>query len=149
MELDNNPRVFAETVSVDAWRTKFFGDKAEADLHIVVVFSQVRILVTDLCAKSPVMFHMSLKRAEVHIVRDALRTIAIPPSSVCRTALSSGTSEYREERALAAGFDAGIDVGVQSASARISSDARASKQVTETYQENAEVPHINVVLGRT
>lgn len=150
--MDNNPRVFAETVSVDAWRTEFVGDKAEADLHIDVVFSKGRIGGDDIGTKSPVRFRMSLKRAEVHIVRDTLRTIRIPPSSVFRTAPSSGTSEYREEKAAAAGVDVGFSVGVpslQSASGRVVGDAKASKQITETYQEIAEVPHMKVVHGRT
>jgi hypothetical protein len=37
---DNNPRVFAETITLDAWRSAFDGTSGEADLHVDVVFAE-------------------------------------------------------------------------------------------------------------
>ena len=78
----NNPRSFAETVSLDAWHTPFSQDKAEADLHIDVVFAESRLGGAD--QDAPVRFRLNLKRAEVHVVRDGAGVLKIPPASVAR-----------------------------------------------------------------
>ena len=57
----NNPRVFAETISIDAWRTPFDGKTAEADLHIDAGFSKGRVGGPG----APIRFRLSLKRAEI------------------------------------------------------------------------------------
>src|SRR5262249_54436163 len=78
---DNNPRVFAQTITLDAWRTAFDGHRGEADLHIDVVFAEGGRVGGD---GAPVRFRLSLKRAEVHVVRDREDVIDIKSDSVMR-----------------------------------------------------------------
>lgn len=75
---DNNPRAFGDTVSLDAWRTPFDGKTGLADLHVQVVFSDGRIGGVD----APVRFRLQLRRAEVHVLRDAAQVLQIRSSSV-------------------------------------------------------------------
>lgn len=147
--MDNNPRVFAETVSVDAWRTPFSEGKAEADLHIDVVFSQGRIGGEEIGKSSPVRFRMSLKRAEVHIVRDTLKVIDIPPSSIFRETLKSGIAEYAEESSSDTNLGLGGNAEIHSVSGHILANINASKQVTETYRESNNVSKMKVTHART
>ena len=87
----NNPRAFAETVAVDVWRTPFSGDRAEADLHIDVVFGEGRIGGKAQTEYSPVRFRLSLKQAEVNVVGDGGGYITMRPSSVVRSPMPTGT----------------------------------------------------------
>jgi hypothetical protein len=81
---DNNPRVFAETVTIDAWRSNFDGTSGQADLHINVVFAERgRVGGRD----APVRFRLSLKRAEVHVIRDSEGILDIIRSSIRRADL--------------------------------------------------------------
>lgn len=83
MSRPNNPRAFAEVVSIGVWRTPYGNGRAEADLHIDVGFFTGR-LGGDELSQSPVRFRLSLKRAEIHVIRDQGKVIQIPGSGVVR-----------------------------------------------------------------
>ena len=89
---DNNPRAFGDTVSLDAWRTPFDGKTGLADLHVQVVFSDGRIGGLD----APVRFRLQLRRAEVHVLRDAAQVLQIRSSSV-----KPGPNSGRERTVIA------------------------------------------------
>lgn len=144
----NNPRVFAETVSIDAWRTEYDGEKAEADLHIDVVFGQGRIGGDDV-DESPVRFRLSLKRAEVHVKRDLAGTIKIPSSSISRTPMKKGKSEYKEELSGDVNASVAVSADQKSASAKVDAKASAAAQVTKKYEESGEVSPMKISHGRT
>jgi hypothetical protein len=79
---DNNPRAFAETVSITAWRSAYKGAPAVADLHIDVVFGEGRIGSEN---DSPVWFRLSLKQAEVHVVGDVAGVLSFPAKDIARS----------------------------------------------------------------
>lgn len=83
---DNNPRAFAETVSITAWRSAYDKRSGTADLFIDVVFAEGRIGEE---GSSPVRFRLKLKKAEVHVVGDALGVLTFPAKSVARAAIES------------------------------------------------------------
>ena len=71
-ELPNNPRAFAKTVAVESWRTPFTDDdRAVADLFIDLVFDEARIGGNESVSECPVRFRLSLKKAELHVIKDA------------------------------------------------------------------------------
>jgi hypothetical protein len=73
--------VFAETISLDAWRTPFDGDKGEAEPYVDVVFAE-RGRVGG--GADPVRFRLSLKRAEVVVLRDNENIIEVDRLSILR-----------------------------------------------------------------
>ncbi len=81
---DNNPRVFAETISLDAWRTPFDGDKGEAEPYVDVVFAE-RGRVGG--GADPVRFRLSLKRAEIVVLRDNENIVEVDRLSILRAAM--------------------------------------------------------------
>jgi len=81
----NNPRGFAETVSIEAWRTPFDQTTGVADLHVDVVFGEGRIG----SHKTPVHFRMRLTRAEVRLVRDGLSVLRFKPETLARAPMLS------------------------------------------------------------
>ncbi|MBG6161503.1 hypothetical protein IWQ54_001153 [Labrenzia sp. EL_195] len=85
MTKPNNPRTIADLISIDAWRTPYSGINAQADVYIHVVFSEARLGEEDL-GETPVRFRLSLKKAAIHVKRDELGILRIPPASVNRMA---------------------------------------------------------------
>ena len=148
MNLVNNPRAFAETVSIDAWRTKYSEGQALADLHIDVVFGTGRI-GGDEFKDSPVRFRMSLKRAEVHVKVDCGGILKIPPSSVKRTPISNGKKNYKEEATAQAEADGDLSVSKSKLDVDVSLKAKASQKVTESYEENENVAPMHIMHART
>lgn len=95
----NNPRVYAETVRLDAWRANYDDSHGVADLHIDVIFApKGRVGGGD----APVGFLLSLNRAEVHVVCDAEHLIEILPETVMRPKLAEPAKLTRKRTSSAA-----------------------------------------------
>ncbi|WP_431271205.1 hypothetical protein [Dankookia sp. P2] len=107
---DNNPRVFAQTIMLDAWRSPFDGKHAEADLHIDVVF-EPRGRVGG--PGAPVRFRLSLKRAEVHVIRDRVGVLEIKRSTVLRQEESKIKRKSVNEQKTRASVAADVAVGTK------------------------------------
>jgi len=129
---DNNPRVFAETISIDAWRSPFEGTKGEADLHVDVVFSEKGRVGG---GEAPVRFRLSLKRAEIHVVRDNENIIEINRSSVLRaTQPIPGKAHHstKKEARLAGALDGSLSTTSTTLSGKAS--LGTSVTVTDTLE---------------
>lgn len=125
---DNNPRVFADTVTIDAWRSPFDGTSGEADLHVDVVFAEKgRVGGGD----APVRFRLSLKRAEVHVVLDNEGVIAIRSSSVRRADLPS-PADVRHTTKKESRLAGRVGGSLSTASATLSAEGGAGTSVTTT-----------------
>lgn len=132
----NNPRASAETVSVDAWRTKFGEGSAEADLHIDVVFSQGRVGGG---GSSPVRFRLSLKRAEIRVRRDSLGTIRIPPHSVTRTPIVEATKTTQSETTKSLEGKGALAAAPQKIGVSVHLKGHSAMNITERIDETAHV----------
>jgi hypothetical protein len=139
----NNPRAFAEVVSIDVWRTAFEGGKAEADLHIDAGFFQGRVGENEV-KKSPVRFRMSLKRAEIHVFRDHGNVIEIPPASVVREApvASRAKTTMTQSGSMKGGLKAGFAGMNPSLNADL--EAQASVELTKRIEKDEEVGHMRI-----
>lgn len=134
----NNPRAFAEVVSIDVWRTPYVGGTAEADLHIDVGFFEGR-LGADALTGSPVRFRLRLKRAEIHVIRDQANIIEIPASSVAREAVTSSRAKTTtmQSNSLKGSIKATFarwkpELGVQA-------EANGSTEVTKRVERDEEL----------
>ena len=127
----NNPRVFAETISIDAWRTPFDGKTAEADLHIDAGFSKGRVGGPG----APIRFRLSLKRAEIQVILDLADVLVIPPSSVMRAPFRQvEVTKYVESRRSIEGE---ARASLTELSARGQFAAKGSIEIAETRQRSA------------
>lgn len=144
---DNNPRVFAQTISLDAWRTEFDGRRGIADLHIDVVFDE-RGPIGGL--GSPVRFRLSLRRAEVRVIHDNEQIIEILPDSVRRAELPSAAraSLTKKKEVL---FGAEVDGGISPMLAKFSAKAKASGKISaqEIIKKTIHVPSMEVIHWKT
>ena len=144
---DNNPRVFAETIALDAWRSAFDGERGEADLHIDVVFSNGGRVGGE---GAPVRFRLSLKRAEVRVVKDNEDVIEVKSDSVMRADQPEpGRSrQLTEERTKLSG---GIDGELSTTSTKLAVKGGGSGdlQVTKTLEETGSVPAMEVTHWKT
>ena len=145
----NNPRVFAQTISIDAWRTQFDGERAEADLHIDVVFSEGRVGGKTEDDYAPVRFRLSLKRAEVHVIRDSIGVIDIPPSSIARTPQPSGTETVVEKKKkhLSGKGKAAASSSALSASGEV--EGCASTEMTKCLETSSDATLMKVSHRKT
>lgn len=142
----NNPRVFAETVSLDAWRTQFDGTTGLADLHIDVVFhTGGRVGGGD----APVRFRLSLRRAEVHVIRDSLDVLEIVPDSVRREALMTVKHEVEIEKRKKVSGKAGIELSRAKQDASAGASAEGTLQVTEKLKNISEQTRLKITHSRT
>jgi len=144
---DNNPRVFAQTIALDAWRKPFDGKRGEADLHIDVVFDE-RGRVGG--GGAPVRFRLSLKRAEVYVIRDSENVIEIDPSSVQRSDLPKPGKlrQVAEQKARLSG-KVGGRLSATSADMSVEGKAEGSVAVTETFEQTENISAMEVIHWRT
>ena len=143
MTTPNNPRVFAETISLDVWRTEFSGDKAEADLHIEVGFFKGRLGGAEI-KDSPVRFRLSLKRAEVHVLRDTSKAIRIPASSLARLPLTKSQMKTTSTSSTDMKGQAGASVSEKSAGVSASGEVIAKSQITKKIEREEDVGEMHV-----
>lgn len=143
----NNPRAFAETISLVCWRKPFDGEKGEADLHIDVVFAQGR--VGGASEGAPVRFRLSLRRAEVHVSCDSVKSLTIPPSSVRREAPPEVQRSTRTVTERSASGKIGVGVSRAGVRAEASADGGMSMRVTEKLEEKGVQSRMTVTHSRT
>lgn len=139
---DNNPRVFADTIALDAWRTKFDGERGEADLHIEVMFSkQGRVGGPG----APVRFKLALKRAEVHVIRDSEGIIDINRASVQRTSLPEPSTRRRvAEKKTEISGEIGGDLSPAGAIPSAKAKAGGGLKITDTLEHTEQVSAMRV-----
>jgi hypothetical protein len=144
---DNNPRVFAETIALDAWRSAFDGERGEADLHIDVVFEEGgRVGGGD----SPVRFRLSLRRAEIRIVQDSESIIEIKSSSVRRAPPPEPAKVHSvAETKAKAQASVGAKASPMGASLSASGKAGGSLVMTNTVEQRGSVPTMEVTHWKT
>lgn len=144
---DNNPRVFAQTISLDAWRTEFNGKTGVADLHIDVGFQEKGRVGGD---GSPVRFRLSLKRAEIHIIRDKENIIDFDKTSVRRTELPAPAARSKQstKNVKVEGKIEG-NVSPVSLDASTSAKAEGSVAITETIEQLDQVSVMQVTHWKT
>lgn len=137
---DNNPRVFAETIALDVWRTPFDEGRATADLHIDVVFGQGRVGGGD----DPVRFRLSLRQAEIHVSRDTARQIDIVRSSVRREKpmIANASRTAESKKCASASGEVGFDAS--SLSAQGNAKGGASVAVTERFEQQMDLAPMRV-----
>lgn len=144
---DNNPRVFAETISLDAWRTEFNGETGVADLHIDVVFQEKGRVGGE---GSPVRFRLSLRRAEIHIIRDKENIIDIDKTSVRRAELPAPV-ERSKSRIRNVNVEGKVEGNASAVSfdASVSAKAEGNVAITETIQQVDHMPAMQVTHWNT
>ena len=140
----NNPHAFSGTVSIDAWRTSFIGQNPEANLHIDVVFSTSRVGGNGNDEHAAVRFRLSLRRAEIHIIRDRLGIIEIPPKSVARTAQPVGRAVTVSETERAAKLEGEVNLSAAHASAGLKAAGDASLRVTSKIEEAFDATQMKI-----
>jgi len=148
----NNPRAFAEVVSIDVWRTPFANGSGEADLHIDVGFFEGRF-GADTLTGSPVRFRLSLKRAEVHVFRDQANIIEIPPSSVAREApiASKAKTTTTQSKSLKGGVGAALAGNRAQLDASV--EAKRATEITKRIEKDEDlcdmrIAHRKMLDGR-
>ncbi len=138
----NNPRVFAQTITLDAWRTAFDGARGEADLHIDVVFAEAGPVGGE---GSPVRFRLSLKRAEVHVIRDSEGVIGINRQSISRSEPPPPIrAKKRTEKTIRANGQAGARAGLSDAAVSVAGRIEHGIAVTEIFDEKRNFPNLEV-----
>lgn len=144
---DNNPRVFAQTISLDAWRTKFNGETGVADLHIDVGFQEKGRVGGE---GSPVRFRLSLKRAEIHIIRDKENIIEINKASVRRAELPAPAARNKQSTK-----DLKVEGKIEASVSQVALDLSASGKtegsvaITETIQQIDKITAMQVTHWKT
>jgi hypothetical protein len=144
---DNNPRVFAETISLDAWRTKFDGQTGVADLHIDVVFQERGRIGGE---GSPVRFKLSLKRAEIHVKRDSENIIEIDKTSI-RRATSPKPIKRKKQKSKDMKVGGSVEGGLSAISldTSVKGKAEAGLAITETIEQTDEIFAMEVIHWKT
>ena len=132
---------------LDAWRTPYSGAKGEADLHIDVVFNEGRIGGRD--TDAPVRFRLSLKKAEVHVNRDSIDVLKIPPSSIAREKESEGVQKTVAKTKKSAGADGSLNVNPTAIVAKGNLKAEASVELTKQYEQTEVRRRMKVTHRRT
>ncbi|MBY3475262.1 hypothetical protein HFN78_30825 [Rhizobium laguerreae] len=139
----NNPRAFAEVVSIDVSRTPYANGTGEADLHIDVGFFEGR-LGADALAGSPVRFRLSLKRAEIHVFRDQANIIEIPASSVAREALvaSKAKTTTTQSRSIKGAVKAALANGKPRLDLDL--DAKGGTEITKRIEKDEDLGEMRI-----
>ena len=148
---DNNPRVFAQTIALDAWRTPFDGEHGEADLHIDVVFKELGPVGG---GDAPVRFRLSLKRADIHVVLDTEDILDIKRSSVRRAAVpepAKGRHVTEKKSKIGAGVEgeASAKPTGLSGSLGLKGNAETSLIITDKLEKALTVHSMQVVHSAT
>ena len=131
----NNPRIFEETVGLEVWRKPFDRERGEADLHIDVVFGAGGRVGS---GQDPVRFRLSLKRAEIHVIKDRGGRLEIVRGSIYRPPSATATSTTVTEKSTAVEAGAGLKISQNSVTGGAGADAKASitsKNRTEQTRE--------------
>lgn len=144
--VNNQRRLFSETISLDAWRSPFDGKRGEADLHIDVVFSD-RGRVGG--SNSPVRFRLSLRRAEVHVIRDSGGVIAINRKSILRPRPNSIKEHIVTERKthISGAGDAGLSL--RSAQLALKGKASSDLNVTRESEHTEDIFKVDFIPWNT
>jgi hypothetical protein len=79
--VDNQKRLFADVVTVDAWHAPFGAEASTADLRVDAVFDVGRVGGE---AEAPIRFRLGLRRAEVVVVISPTEPIEVLRQSVAR-----------------------------------------------------------------
>lgn len=139
----NNPRAFAEVVSIDVWRTPYAAGTAQADLHIDVGFFEGRLGADDLTG-SPVRFRMSLKRAEVHVIRDQGNFIDIPASSIARETVVAGRARTTttQSKSIKGGAKAALTGGKPKLN--LEAEVKGGTEITKRIEKDEEVGEMRI-----
>lgn len=136
MNRQNRKRGLADVVGVEAWHRPFTGKTREAPLHIDVVFQTGRFGADP---SAPVRFTLSVKRAEVVVIRPESEPVRVQTHSVVRDAPNvRGKAVKRAALSLKGkakgrlklspnGVAAGVDVG--------GGVAKSVDETTETVTE--------------
>lgn len=144
MSKPNNPRSFAETVSLACWRTAYDNDTHRADLHLDVVFSEGRIGGGMTAEECPVYFRLSLRRAEIRVQRDLLKEIQIVASSVMREPMAIGRLETVDERKRGANARAAGRLGDGKAKFGLEAEAFGGFKVSNRFEMGRDVSQMRV-----
>jgi hypothetical protein len=144
MRKPNNPRTFAETVSLGCWRTEYGGNAQHADLHVDVVFSEGRIGGDMTAEDCPVFFRLSLRRAEIWVRHDLLEEIQIVKSSVMREPVASGRRQITRESKGRVGGDAALKLDDGGLRLGLGAEASGSVEVTKRLEFDQEVPQMRI-----
>lgn len=132
----NNPRVFAQTVALDAWRSPFDGTRGEADLHIDVVFASGGRAGGG--EDAPVRFRLSLKRAEIHVVLDGENILQVNKKSLMRTEIGTSKTSKTSESTTQGAIEGSLDLSRTSVGASANIKAKKSLQITEKMEQTQE-----------
>lgn len=138
MPKSNNPRAFAEVVSIDVWRTEYAGDQATADLHIDVGFFEGRF-GGDQSKDSPVRFRLSLKRAEVFVLRDNEKISKIPPSSVVKAPITQSKAKTVVSQEVEAKGAIGVDLKRINSPVNVDAKVAGATAVTKKIEKEEDI----------
>jgi len=84
MSANNFKRIFIDVVSLDAWHKPFDEKCTISDLHVDVAFVDRARLGGE--EESKVRFHLSIKKAEIHVIVPPGELVEVLPDSVVRSA---------------------------------------------------------------
>lgn len=128
MSQPNSLRGFAETISLDSWRTKFEGESGVADLHLDVLFREGRIGGDT----HPVSFRLNLKRAEIRILTDAAGILQFLPASVKRADIVATEHTIQDEHKTSADVNAKMSLSPTALEASVGAGSGGSHSHTAT-----------------
>ena len=139
--MSNNPRNWGGAVSLEVYRGEYTSEETIANLYINVNFVTGRVSEK---AKSGLRFKLSLRRAEVCILKDASGTLKIPLSDIYRP--GSIQAEYEEESSRSDDVKVGAKLGHSGASACAESATDSSQRDKLVYK--APIDAIRVMHRR-
>lgn len=141
---DNNPRVFAETLSLGAWHSVSDDGAGVSDLFIDVAFAERGRVGGD---PEPVRFRLSLRQAEVRIFTDVGRLLKIKRSSVWQPMETTITQECVSRRKETASASGALKLAVSEGTVDVGANVGAgtSSEREQTLTMKAESGKITVV----
>lgn len=146
MNRQNRKRGLADVVGVEAWHRPFTGKCREAPLHIDVVFQTGRFGANP---SAPVRFTLSIKRAEVVVIRPENEPVRVQTQSVVRDAPNvRGKAVKRAASSLKGKAKARLKAGPDGVAAGVDVGVGAAKSVDETTETVTEFKAIQVVHMR-
>lgn len=126
--MNNNPRNWGGAVSLEVYRGKYDSDELTANLYINVSFLTGRVSESK---SSGLRFKLSIKRAEVCILKDSSGLLKVPLSDIYRP----GSLEAQYENELLSGDDLSASAKFSAAdpSVSIGSVSKSSSKDKVTY----------------